>query len=328
MPPVTIMPRAALTDAAFLQLHQTHIGGSAIAAICGVHPFKSRLAVWLEMTGREGAVFAPTRRMQLGLRLEAPLMQEFQRRTGLVVRPATTIYAAAHERRFIATPDGAYGSPSRLGTEGIYEGKVSTRLAEWDAGPVPEAYCQVQWYMGILELAEATLCCLPNTHENLEHILSGQWDDVPLYTYTVERDDVLIATLFDEAAAFLDLVARDTPPIDDTTPRRDLQRLYPTDTGGTQEGGGALANLVAQHASAALQLKAAEAAKETVETQIMALLGEYSYGTVWGERVVSWKAHSREHLDIKRLKLDHPELAGRYTTTQTVRPLRVMSQKG
>ena len=326
MPPVALMPRASMTDAAFLHLHQTHIGGSAIAAICGVHPFKSRLAVWLEMTGREPVAYAPNRRMQLGMALEAPLIQEFQRRTGLTVRTAQTIYAAAHERRFIATPDGVYSSPTD--TEGIYEGKVSTRLDEWDAGPVPDAYCQAQWYMGILELPEATLCCLPNTHENLEHIVSGQWAEVPLYTYQVERDDQTITLLFEEAEAFLALLDSDTPPLDDTTLRRDLQKLYPTDCGNTYEGGEALQALVVQHALTTAQYKHCEAEKDALEAQIMALMQDAAYATVAGERVVSWKAHSREHLDIKRLKTDHAELAGRYSTRMTVRPLRVLHQKG
>lgn len=323
MSPVVVSARERLSDQEFLALHTTHIGGSAIAAVCGVHPFKSRLQLWLEMTGRDPVTYAPSRRMQLGLALEQPLLAQFGRRTGLAVHEAGLIYASAHHPRCIATPDGLYWRED-LSRDGIYECKVSTRLREWDEeGIVRDAYCQCQWYMGVLGVAEAMVCCFPNTHENLEHVINGTWDDIPLYIERMERDDPLIETMFEEADAFLALVDSDTPPVDDTTPKRDLQKLYAQDRGTTVELGDDLARLVAAHATASAQRKQAEAAQERVEAALMGLLQQASYGTVAGERVVSWKAHTREWLDIKRLKADHPALCAPYLTTQTVRPLRV-----
>jgi predicted phage-related endonuclease len=321
-----MIARDRLTEQEFVALHTTHIGGSTIAAVCGVHPFKSRLQVWLEMTGREPVAFAPSRRMQLGLALEQPMLEQFHLRTGLAVHEPGLIFASARNPRCIATPDGVYWREN-LARDGVYECKVSTRIAEWEQGMVSEAYCQCQWYMGVIELKESMVCCFPNTHENLEHVINGTWADIPLYIEQIERDDELIEAMFEEAEAFLALVDSDTPPVDATTPRRDLQKLYPQDSGQTVELGDELARLVAAHTTASAQRKQAEAAQAGVEAAIMALLQQASYGTIAGTPAVSWKAHTRESLDSKRLKVDHPALYATYTTRSQVRPLRLIHPK-
>lgn len=313
--------RSGLSDAEFSALHQTHIGGSGIAAICGLNPFCSRLQTWMEMKGMFPALYEENRRVKLGHSMEQSIRNAFASQSGWTVTPGDAIYADDDNDRFIATPD-AFLSRDH-GARAIYEGKVSTLIHQWEAGVPDAAHCQAQWYLGITGYEEAVVCCFPNTHANLEHVLNHDWHEVPLYTYSIGRDNTLIEALQNEALLFLASLDASEPPVNDTTDIAALGKLYPRDSGASivldRDG----RDVFERYKEIVQELKRIEEEKQAAEAQLKAILKDASYGVIGDDAVVTWKAHDRISLDGKRFKAEQRALYNEYAVKQTVRPLRV-----
>ena len=69
-------------------------------------------------------------------------------------------------------------------------------------------------------------------------------------------------------------------------------------------------------------LKELDKEKKTVEQYIQGQMKEYEVAYL-GDRKITWKTQSRNSLDTKRLKKEHPELIEEYMKTTTSRVFRV-----
>ncbi|MBW4864205.1 MAG: YqaJ viral recombinase family protein [Paeniclostridium sp.] len=69
-------------------------------------------------------------------------------------------------------------------------------------------------------------------------------------------------------------------------------------------------------------LKEGEKEKKTIEQYIQGQMKEYEIAYL-GDRKITWKTQSRNSLDTKRLKRDHPELVEEYMKTTTSRVFRI-----
>lgn len=124
------------------------VGGSDVAPILGISPWRDIIDVWREKTRDPHWRPKPmTEEMRWGLLLEPVMRSEYERRTGLrVVKRDTTFWA----------PDGlryAHLDGLVLGhEEGIWEGKVPFNTArDWRDGPPAYVQSQVQHYLEITE---------------------------------------------------------------------------------------------------------------------------------------------------------------------------------
>jgi putative phage-type endonuclease len=148
---------------AWLDWRRGGIGGSDIAAVCGLSKFSGAtpLGVYLDKTGLIDAQ-AESEAMRWGNLLEAPIVREFELRTGLYV--ACEQWRAvddAHPWRR-ATIDGLVFRRLRQDAGenalGLLEVKT-TGDRDWDE--LPDGYAlQCQWAMGILGLKRAWLAVL------------------------------------------------------------------------------------------------------------------------------------------------------------------------
>lgn len=177
------------------------IGGSDIAAIIGVSPWKDLYTLWLEKTGRKEPD-AVNPYMQWGIDHEDMAREAFIRESKIVVsKPSDSI---AHEKY-----DYCRASLDGITFDGeiIYEGKCPTgnktmELAK--AGKIEDHYmAQIQWYLMITKAQKAMF-----------HVWKGneKWKEEEQVIIEVLPNKEFQAQLLDAAIKFWDLVKNDIEP--------------------------------------------------------------------------------------------------------------------
>lgn len=130
----------------WLALRKNGIGGSEVAAICGLSKWTSPYTLWCQKTGRTSDTIEPNDAMEWGTRLEPVIIDKFESN-----HPELKIYRDVGtwrhgDREFqVTNPDGVFITES--GELGILEIKTAMYEDDWRDG-VPRYYeTQVQWYM-------------------------------------------------------------------------------------------------------------------------------------------------------------------------------------
>lgn len=207
------------------------IGGSDIAAILGISPWKTAVDLWLDKIAlpKNDAVppvadTAPTRR---GKRLERYVLDMIREEHGLDVIAANERHRDADVPYFAAEIDFEYRDSD---TGDIENGEIKTvhpfKAAEWGAlatDELPLHYvAQAQWGIGIKQRRRCRVFALIG-------------DD--LRPYVIERDAETIVAMRERAHDFWQryVLPRLRPPIDYVDPRTlaTLRRLYPGTDGST-----------------------------------------------------------------------------------------------
>lgn len=186
------------------QLAQRAEGVTAtdIAAIVGVHPYRSAVDVWSDKLGLS-ATFIGNDRTKWGNLLEPVIRADYEERKGVRVEVHGTL-SHPDWPWMKATPDGlVYEGNSSEPDRGLEIKCHTIHLSYLYGAPgsdeVPEyELCQCTWNMGVTELQ--------------------RWDLVPFIDgqpadYVIDRDQELIDMLFDKAQRFRrDYVQTKTPP--------------------------------------------------------------------------------------------------------------------
>ena len=280
-----------------------HIGGSDIAAICGLSPYESPISVWEQLTGRA----APKEKnlaMRIGTLAEPMLKTLYEEETGEKLGPAAGL---VHPRYpFIeGHPDaGVLGKRKSVETK---TGNIHTAhmWGEPDTDEVPPHYLvQELLYMHLRDDDEGAMAVL----------LGGN----DFRVYRLHRDHALEERLVEMAVEFWErYVVPGVPPPPDGSERMSeyLSNRYPKSTARLIESS-------PQAEALARQLREAKEAREGWEyieskakQQLQVLIGEdrgvrteagmFSYTQRKGDVRVDWKAVEAE--------ID-PEIVRRHTS--------------
>jgi len=293
------------------RIRRSGIGGSDIAKIAGVSKFGGAMGCWLEKTG-QSAPLIETERMHWGNVLEDVVAKEYARVTGRKVRQAPTTLdpvtgLRARVIRHSADKPWRMANVDRLTSEHGrgFEAKTADRFAAADFGEpgsdeVPPDYLlQVMWYLGVTGFRVWDLSVL----------IGGN----TFRTYTIERDEELIARLFTIADAFwLDNVVGKVPPEIDGS--EDSRRYLEAGHLHAEEAvpmSDRLYELALEHATIAAQLKELELRKDAVANGIR----EQMQGAGKAARdnaKVSWSVAKVNRLDTKRLAEEEPFVTSKY----------------
>lgn len=278
------------------------IGGSDIAAACGIHRYVSPYRLWCEKTGRP----TPTpsekalRAMKWGNLIEPLLRDEFQWQHPeylVTPSPGTLAIPGSPWRRvnvdgLVWTPDGRLVA--------VLEAKVGShfQLEHWEGhDEIPVSYtAQVQWAMDILGVQVAWVVGLLDSHTYLERV--------------IERDDALIGDLVDEGALFWHLVQTDTrPEIDGSDSTRETAARIRERVGSAvdldpAEWGHKLSRRLELHR----KIKALEAAKAVLDNELRAEMGEHTIARLDGVKVATHQRTApRRHADLDQLQTCWPD---------------------
>ena len=142
---------ATLNRTEWLQRRKAGIGGSDVAALLGVSPWKTPLDVYYDKIGAEKDE-PETEAMRIGTELEDYVARSYERETGLKVVRFNTLLQKGHsignlDRIVIPEGEKIAAHQGELRTDRFLECKTSSS-EEWEE--VPEHYlAQVQHYLGL-----------------------------------------------------------------------------------------------------------------------------------------------------------------------------------
>lgn len=220
------------------------IGGSEVAAILGLSPWRTALDVYLDKVG-DGTPQVEHKRMRRGSALEPLILAEFERRMGVEI---DRLPYSPEPLRSPLYPWMLANLDGRMGSDTIVEAKTSFSADGWGedgSDEVPPYYqTQAAHYM---EVTGANVCFLPALFglDGLDWRPVDQDDGSVIWTpqiaedadfriYTIVRDDAFIADLIEVERAFWhDHVLARVPP--DPVTAADAKKLWPRDNGSRIE---------------------------------------------------------------------------------------------
>lgn len=293
--PRPVLPADA-PRAEWLEARRAGLGGSDIAALVGVHPYKTSLHVYLDKTSDERPDDTAGEAAYWGRVLEAPVAEHWGRlhdkwltEPGLVAHPDRPWMLVTVDRLVFAqrVNDNARSADGQLLPEAIYEGKTASawKRDEWDDGDrVPDHYqAQCQWEMAVWDLPRVHIACLLGGQKFLEAV--------------VERDQQIIDGLITIGAEFWQrVIHRDPPSLEGQPvgPALDLLRmLHGTANGETVDIGDAGLEALRDYVAAKDAERAAKAAADAAKVRLWELLGDATTGQVDDVDVIRFAVEPR-----------------------------------
>ncbi|WP_319244022.1 lambda-exonuclease family protein [uncultured Propionivibrio sp.] len=297
----------------WLEVRKRGIGSSDAAAAVGLNPYKSKLELWMEKTGRDQALpkidphdeESPT---YWGNFLEPIVAAHYTKRTGNRVRKINAVLQHPD-------PDKAW-MLANIDREVM--GASDVQILECKTAGINGARL---WKDGVPEYVQAQvhhqLAVTGKQAADVAVLIGGQHLEI----HRIERDERLIRNLIELERKFWQLVESDTPPDADGSESADLalRCLYPEDNGVEMDFredtilSAAFSDLVA--------VRQLIADRQTLESklkqQLQAAMGECSRA-LFETGSVSWKkSKDGLGLDVARLLKDQPELLAQYPLTRT-----------
>jgi putative phage-type endonuclease len=292
------------------------IGGSDAAAACGIDPFRSRVMLWAEKTGRFER--APTEAMEWGTRLQ-PILFEALREQGYDVTAGHDEFTDSERPWLIGHTDGFECEPVAL-HDTQYKAVVEVKTAngwaahDWRDGEAPARYVvQCQHYLHLTGLDRALLAVL----------IAGQ----RLETRIVERDDDLIALMLEAETEMYGYLVRDEcPPFDGSdSAAAVLAAMYPEAVPDKRvRADKALMEHVRDYRIWHEAETTAKAKKAVHAQAIQAAMADAEVLLSPGDaEVATWKGSTRTALDQTRLKNEAPHIHKTYSKTTSTRLFKV-----
>jgi len=309
----------------WLNLRQSGIGGSDIAAIIGASPYATAYDIYISKT--EPVSEITNEFAYWGTVLEDTVAREFAKRSGLKIQNVNFLMRHPEHRWAIANIDRAIVNPDMAGnvrfkdgkltTDGIFEAKTASEYVakDWgdeDGDAVPDQYqCQAQWYMGVTD----TLYC------KMSVLIGGN----KFRTYHIERNQAFIDYLFTEAEHFwtehvLAGIAPEATTLQnakDKYPRHDpdlvLDAALDSET----------TKIFEHYETLKAQEKEIKAAVTAAQTDLICQIQNNEALSIDGEIVVTYKNQVSNRFDSSGFKKAMPELAEQYTKSTESRVMRV-----
>lgn len=300
MPHLIVVCRAGAPEEVWSAERRNGLGGSDIAAACGINPYETPYTLWLDKTGRRTAHFddKALERMKWGHLLEPVLRDEFQwLHPEYQVTTGEGTYALPGDPWQRINLDGLIWDATTGQLAGIWEGKTGThwQLSAWEADEVPVRYtAQVQWAMHVTGARFAWVSALLDTSTYVEKV--------------IVRDDELIADLVDLGTEMWTNVLTDTPPPADGSEvtRKALSAM--TGVKGKEiELGAHWRPDVDRRNHLHDLIGALEAEKAEIDNRVRAAMGDAGTALVGGAKVATHNpTKGRKSTDYDRLAANHP----------------------
>lgn len=254
------------------------LGGSDIAAILGVDPYKTAMQLWLEKTGRaEPEDISDKAPVYWGNVLEAVIADEYAKITGAKVHRVNETLQHPKFPWLLGHIDRRVVGLRKLlecKTAGFFMAK---EWGEPGTDHVPERYIiQVQHYLALKDYEEADIAAL----------IAGS----DFRIHPIVRDEALIQTMIERANEFWQKnVLEDIPP--EPTSRLESEQLHPRDSGKTEEAPPEVIGVINEYKALKNKIAALEQEKKQREAQITKVIGSASGIRVADKIVATWKAN-------------------------------------
>lgn len=290
----------------WLAVRQTGIGSSDAAAAVGLNPYKSRLELWMDKTGRDmgdrmGDSPDSDSPMYWGNVLEPIVAEHYAKRTGHQVRRVNSVLQHPDHPWMLANLDREVRSNPAVQvleckTAGINGAKL------WREGVPEYVQLQVMHQLAVTGQEAADVAVLVGGQE--------------LRIFRIDRDDALIDRLITLEQTFWNYVQQDIPPPADDTDSagRALRALYPSDNHQSLDltDDPDLSSAFTQLQDVRTLLNKTKKQEAQLKHQLQQALGDASEA-IFSEGRITWKQSvDARVVDLKRLKEAAPELLDPY----------------
>jgi putative phage-type endonuclease len=303
LPDAVLIAPPGLDRAEWLAVRRRGIGGSDIAAICGMDGYTSPYGAYLDKRG-EIPFDTDSEEAKWGRRMEKVIAVGWSEDTGIPLLPSPGTLANRLRTWMLANPDFLAGNPDHPTIVEI-KTRSAYQLHEWETGVPDGPALQSQWYMAVTGAVEAYVVALVGGNTLRWHRLT--------------RDQPLIDTLIGIANKFRADVLAGRAPIPDGSAHTSFMLAAQADRDSGRK----------HHADAATvlpllnrraELKAAnDPALETeiraLENQLIAELKGADTCLVNGKVAFTWRATRR--FAEARFRRDHPELHRKFQRPTT-----------
>jgi putative phage-type endonuclease len=296
---------ATWTDEEWQEYRQQQhgIGGSDIATILGVNPYKSARRLWAELSGlMDREDISGKMAVKMGHKLEPVVAELFTEETGLKVRKNNFIlqhdiydYMYANIDREVILPDGEK-AVLEIKTAGSFS------KSQWQGDKVPMQYmAQVQYYLAITGLQKAYMAVLIGGQE-------FEW-------WTIDRNEETIKQIEEAAADFWHCVETGNEP--ETDGSEDTAKLLMESY--TDSNDSTIDLSESDYEKFELRDMLQDQKKE-IETDIRAIDNYFkdqigkanALAAVCKDRYVKWGFSKRKQVDEKALAMAYPALYEEY----------------
>lgn len=278
----------------WLNARRTGIGGSDVASVLGLNPWRTPYDLWMDKTGQvpHGEENAA---MHFGTILEQVVADEFVLRTGKKIRRDNQMHRTGKDNFQIANLDRVV-----VGEDAILECKTANAFRSDDWGEsqedeiianqvvtehkIPLYYeTQIQWYMGVCKKSKAYLAVL----------IGGQ----DFRIYCIAFNQTIYASLVEKCQAFWfeNVVANVAPkPIN----IEDVKKLYAKDNGEMLEASNEIATAIGEYKTKASQVKSLKKELDSLQNIICTALGEAQGFLIGGQIAATYKTCQRKAYSV------------------------------
>ena len=281
------------------EARKSRIGGTDIAVILGLSPWKTPYQLWLEKTSSV-ATQATNEAMRYGIMMEPVIRDWYINETGILIQVPNSPVVHAEFDYCVASVDG-------IAFDRVLEIKTSKSDRDWGepgSDEIPVYYrTQVEWYLAICNRQIADVVVL----------FPGR---MPLI-YRVEADKELQSMLFDAAHDFWRRVQEnDPPPISTFT---DVQlRFGHHSTAGEITASASIEYALAELKDIQTTIKELEDKATELKTGVLSFMGDLdTIVDLAGNRLATWKlAKGSKRFDVDAFKTAQPELYEQFVVTK------------
>lgn len=287
---------------------QKYLGGSDIAAILGISPWRTPLDVYLDkVEGKQPEDPSKAKIFRRGARMEPYILDLLTEEHGVEIINRGQRYRDKTHDFIAAEIDAEAASGENI------EVKTANQFASknWGAEHTDEipVYYTAQAMHGMM-VREAPATIFP--------VLIGSDD---FRVYRVERDDETIELIRAKEVEFWSRIEkRDPPPPSQVS---DILRLFERDNGTSIEASDEIIEAVNLLKGVKKQIKLLESDKEELEDRIKLFLAEHSALRFGAQTLCTWKAQDTKRFDLELFRTKHPAIAEKFTKTTTSRVLRI-----
>jgi putative phage-type endonuclease len=287
---------------------QKGIGGSEVATILGLNPYKSKFVLWLEKTEQVARAEVNNQFVEWGNILEPVIRDKFSRTTGFEVWENPWVMCHDEHDFMVANIDGEVLDPNLEG-KGILEIKTTREFnkKDWEFGVPVHYLAQVQHYLAVMgtdyKYAYVAVLIGGNDYKH----------------YLVERDDYIIDKIIRAEMEFMRMVEeRISPEIGGSKSESDwLLSQYPLALDIEGELSSGLELLALEYKTLAEEEKRIKAELDKIKNTIRLEAQDFKY--LKSNKVKITMPTIRKVLfDSKRFAEEKPDLYDEYKTKESI----------
>ena len=304
--------RKAMDDEEWHDMRRGGIGGSDVAPIMGISPYRTALDVWLDKTGRSGDDAPGSEAMYWGTVNEEAIAKRFaEEHPDMQVTKVNQQLISCESAVFIADLDRLV--VQKDGKPAVLEIKTASAFkdGEWKDG-VPAYYLtQVQHYLMVTGWNKAYVAVLIGGNAYREYEVRRDEEDIA----AIKAAELQFWNGFVLSNVMPEVVGGDLDTLAGMHPEPGEEYATPKDMAVTDE-------LIRLYKEASEEEKAAALRKKDAQAKLCQLIGD-AKGIVTDVAKVTWSRTVSQRFDAKAFRAEHEDLYSRYLAPQQRSSMRI-----